>query len=49
MKFSKLAEYFEKLEKTSSRLILIDILSELFKETPDAIANTVIDDGIVVT
>ncbi|MDP3948088.1 MAG: ATP-dependent DNA ligase, partial [bacterium] len=32
MTFSKLAEYFEKLEQTSSRLILIDILSELFKE-----------------
>ncbi|HUQ84715.1 MAG TPA: ATP-dependent DNA ligase [Candidatus Limnocylindrales bacterium] len=33
MKFSKLAEYFEKLEETSSRLILIDILSDLFKHT----------------
>jgi len=33
MKFSRLSEYFEKLEKTSSRLALIDILSELFKET----------------
>ncbi|OGE18741.1 DNA ligase [Candidatus Daviesbacteria bacterium RIFCSPHIGHO2_01_FULL_41_23] len=32
MLFSKLTQYFEKLEKTSSRLILIDILSELFKE-----------------
>lgn len=32
MTFSKLASYFEKLEETSSRLILIDILSELFKE-----------------
>ncbi len=31
MLFSKLTEYFEKLEQTSSRLILIDILSELFK------------------
>ncbi len=30
MNFSKLAEYFEKLEQTSSRLILIDIMSELF-------------------
>lgn len=33
MKFSKLAEYFEKLEETSSRLSLIDILSDLFKHT----------------
>lgn len=34
MKFSKLTEYFEKLEKTSSRLSLIEILAELFKVTP---------------
>ena len=33
MLFSKLAEFFEKLEETSSRLILIDILSDLFKHT----------------
>ena len=32
MLFSKLAEYFEKLEATSSRLLLIDILTELFRE-----------------
>jgi DNA ligase 1 len=32
MKFQKLAEYFEELEKTSSRLALIDILSKLFAE-----------------
>ena len=31
MTFSKLAQYFEKLEVTSSRLALIDILAELFK------------------
>ncbi len=31
MTFSKLAEYFEKLEATSSRLSLIEILSELYK------------------
>lgn len=31
MKFSDLAIYFDKLEATSSRLALIDILSELFK------------------
>lgn len=33
MLFSKLATYFEKLEETSSRLSLIDILSDLFKQT----------------
>jgi DNA ligase 1 len=32
MTFKDLAGYFEKLEETSSRLALIDILSELFKE-----------------
>lgn len=32
MKFSKLTEYFEKLEKTGSRLSLIEILAQLFKE-----------------
>ncbi len=34
MKFSELTNYFEKLEQTSSRLSLIEILSELFKNTP---------------
>src|SRR3989338_10477510 len=33
MQFSKLCEYFEKLEQTSSRLTLIDILSDLFKKS----------------
>ena len=33
MTFFKLSEYFEKLEKTSSRLALIDILSDLFKHS----------------
>src|SRR5579872_5404273 len=39
MTFSQLASYFEKLESTSSRLELIKILSELFKqiESPDEI------------
>lgn len=38
MQFGKLAEYFEKLEQTSSRLILIDILSELFSDVkPDEV------------
>lgn len=32
MLFSQLAQYFEKLEKTSSRLSLIDILANLFDE-----------------
>src|SRR3990167_9437242 len=32
MTFSNLSKYFEKLEATSSRLSLIDILCELFKE-----------------
>lgn len=35
MTFSKLAEYFEKLEETSSRLALIDILSQLFNEVKE--------------
>ena len=34
MKFSELSQYFEKLEKTPSRLALIEILSELLKKTP---------------
>ena len=33
MKFYNLAEYFEKLEATSKRLELVDILSKLFKES----------------
>ncbi len=32
MKFEDLSKYFEKLEATSSRLALIEILSELFKD-----------------
>lgn len=32
MRFAELSNYFEKLESTSSRLVLIEILSELFKE-----------------
>ncbi|MBI2599839.1 ATP-dependent DNA ligase [Candidatus Daviesbacteria bacterium] len=32
MTFRELSEYFEKLEKTSSRLTLIDILAELFSK-----------------
>ncbi len=33
MTFSNLAQYFEKLEATSKRLELVDILSKLFKES----------------
>lgn len=33
MIFKDLSDYFEKLEETSSRLILIDILSDLFRQT----------------
>ena len=35
MTFAKLASYFEKLEETSSRLALIDILSDLFKHSSE--------------
>lgn len=35
MTFKELAQYFEKLEETSSRLSLIEILSDLFKNTPE--------------
>lgn len=35
MTFSKLSQYFEKLESTASRLALIDILSELFVQIDD--------------
>ncbi|PTD94681.1 ATP-dependent DNA ligase [archaeon SCG-AAA382B04] len=34
MLFSEVAEHFEKLEKTQSRLEMIDILEELFNDTP---------------
>jgi DNA ligase-1 len=34
MLFKELTEYFEKLEKTASRLALIEILSQLFIKTP---------------
>jgi len=35
MKFSEFASYLDKLEATSSRLSLIEILSELFAKTPE--------------
>jgi DNA ligase 1 len=39
LEFAYLAHYFEKLEKTSSRLALIEILAELFRsiDSPDEI------------
>ena len=36
MEFRELTAYFEKLDNTSSRLTLIEILSELFKKTPSS-------------
>ena len=36
MKYSLVAEYFDKLEATSGRLQMTEILSSLFKETPKA-------------
>jgi len=36
MLFSQLSSYFEKLEATSSRLALIDILADLFKHSSEA-------------
>jgi len=35
MKFAIVAEYFEKLEATSKRLEMFEILSDLFNKTPD--------------
>src|SRR3989344_3324151 len=35
MTFAKLAEYYEKLEGTSKRLELTDVLSQLFKKAKD--------------
>ena len=40
--FLKLSEYFDELEATSSRLSLIDILSELFKKTDKNTVDKVI-------
>ena len=33
MRFSRLAEYFERIESTSKRLLMFDIMAELFSET----------------
>lgn len=41
MKFSKLAEYFEKIEQTSSRITITQVLAELFNElSADEIEKT---------
>lgn len=42
MTFKNLAEYFDKLESTSSRLALIDILSDLFKQVSQEEVDKVI-------
>lgn len=42
MRFSELANYFERLEQTSSRLVLIDILSDLLKHTDERTIDKVI-------
>ena len=42
MIFSKLSQYFEKLEQTSSRLVLIDILAQLFKEASKDEIDTIV-------
>ncbi len=49
MKFEELTEYFDKLEKVSSRLTMIDILTELLKKiSPDEIAKTIyISQGVL--
>ena len=42
MQFSELASFFEHLEETSSRLTLIEILSDLFKKVhKDDIENMI--------
>ena len=42
MKFSQIAEFFEKMEGTTKRLELTDILVELLKNTPDDIISKVV-------
>jgi DNA ligase-1 len=50
MLFSELAEYYDKLESVSSRLKMVDILSELFKKMkPDELEKSVyITQGILL-
>ena len=42
MKYSEFADYLEKLEETSSRLTLIEILSGLFKEVDEADVDKIV-------
>jgi DNA ligase 1 len=42
MRYSEFANYLEKLEETSSRLTLIEILSELFKQVDEADVDKVV-------
>ncbi len=42
MKFSVLAETFEKMEKTTKRLELTKLLVELFKKTPPELVDKVV-------
>ena len=42
MEFSTLAEIFQKMEKTSKRIELTDILVELLKKTPNEILPNVV-------
>src|SRR5688500_6005557 len=42
MKYSTFATYLEKLEEISSRLTLIEILSELFKEVDEADVDKIV-------
>jgi DNA ligase-1 len=42
MKYSELANYLEKLEETSSRLTLIELLSELFKEVDEVDVDKIV-------
>ena len=42
MEFSTIAEIFEKMEKTKSRLLLIDYLVDLFKKTPNMTIRKII-------
>jgi DNA ligase-1 len=42
VKFSVLADIFEKMEKTTKRLELTDLLVELFKKTPSEVVRNVV-------
>jgi len=42
MKFKKLAEYFEKIESTPSRLKMTEVLAEVFKEASEAEIDLVV-------